>query len=272
MCMKMCKFDEQGKHMTAAQRRLQIVEMIKERGYLNTAELSDIFNVDSSTIRRDLSLLENSGQVIRTHGGLLPAAEANNLDTPYDVRRQMNTTAKRAIARYAASLVQDGQSLILDNGSSVYELAVALKDKKNLTVVTNDIFTALALRQHPGITLHVAGGVMLENVYTLVGQETLDKINSVHVDWAFLGAEGVHYDNGITNINTVEIPLKQAMIKAAEKTVVLADSAKVGYRALAHVCALQEITLIITENAPTLKSREKYGEKLLVVAEGTSLT
>ncbi|KAB8305854.1 DeoR/GlpR transcriptional regulator [Erwinia endophytica] len=251
--------------MTAAQRRAQIVEMITEKGYLNTAELSDLFKVDASTIRRDLSLLEKTGRVIRTHGGLLPAETGSSLDTPYHVRLQMNAPAKAAIARYAASLVQDGQSLILDNGSSVHALALALKDKKDLTVVTNDIFCAMALGHHSGITVHVAGGMMLDKVYTLVGPETVDKINSIHVDWAFLGAEGVHYEKGISNINTIEIPLKQAMIKSAEKTVVLADSSKIGYRALAPVCPLSDISMIITEASPNLKQRSKYGPRLMVV-------
>lgn len=251
--------------MTAAQRRVKIMEMLTEKGYLNAAELSEVFDVDSSTIRRDLSLLEKSGKVVRTHGGLLLAEAEHSFDTPYDVRQKMNTSAKTAIAQYAASLVQDGQSLILDNGSTVFALALALKDKKNLTVVTNDIYCAMAMGQHPGITLHVAGGLMLNNVYTLVGQETVDKINSIHVDWAFLGSEGIHFENGITNINTIEIPVKQAMIKAADKTVVLADSSKIGYRALAHVCPLSDIDMIITEASPALKQRAKYGPLLVVV-------
>jgi len=253
--------------MSASQRRLQIVEMIREKGYLNAAELSEQFGVDSSTIRRDLAQLEKTGQVMRTHGGLLPsmAVAESNLDTPWSVRHQMNNPAKVAIARHAASLVRDGQSLILDNGSSVYELALALRDKRNLTVVTNDVLTAVALSSCPGITIHVAGGMMLNNVYTLIGQETVDKINSLHVDWAFLGAEGVHFDSGVTNINTVEIPVKKAMIQAAEKPVVLVDSSKMGYRALAHVCPLSDIEMIITEASPALKQRAKYGERLVVV-------
>lgn len=253
--------------MSASKRRLQIIEMIREKGYLNAVELSEVFGVDSSTIRRDLSLLEKNGMVMRTHGGLLPASGVteSSLDTPYSVRRQMNNPAKVAIARYAASLVQDGQSLILDNGSSVYELALALRDKRNLTVVTNDVLTAVALSACPGITIHVTGGMMLNAVYTLIGQETVDKINTLHVDWAFLGAEGVHFDSGITNINTVEIPVKKAMIAAAEKTVVLVDSSKMGYRALAHVCPLSEIEMIITEASPALKQRTKYGDRLRVV-------
>ncbi|WP_312243152.1 DeoR/GlpR family DNA-binding transcription regulator [Pantoea sp.] len=248
--------------MSAAERRKQIVAMITEKGYLNAGELSAHFGVDSSTIRRDLSRLEKEGQVMRTHGGLLPVASSSHADTPYSVRRQMNSTAKSAIARYAASLVQDGQSLILDNGSSVFELALALKEKKNLTVLTNDLYTAFTLSHYPGITLHVTGGLMLENVYTLVGQDTIDKIDSMHVDWAFLGAEGVHPERGLTNINTVEIPVKQAMIRAARRTVVLADSSKIGYRALSHVCDLSAIDQVITDSRLSAKQRALWGDKL----------
>ncbi|MEG3126696.1 DeoR/GlpR family DNA-binding transcription regulator [Pantoea cypripedii] len=252
--------------MSATERRKQILAMINEKGYLNASELSAQFGVDSSTIRRDLSRLEKSGQVMRTHGGLLPVVgSAAHADSPYSVRRQMNGEAKSAIAHHAASLVQDGQSLILDNGSSVFELALALKEKKNLTVLTNDINTAFTLSHYPGITLHVAGGLMLENVYTLVGQDTISKINSMHVDWAFLGAEGVHHERGLTNINTVEIPVKQAMIHAAEKTVVLADSSKIGYRALSYVCDLDEIDMIITDDMHPVKQRTQYGDRLTIV-------
>lgn len=251
--------------MIAAERRKQILAMINEKGYLSASELSAYFGVDSSTIRRDMSRLEQSGQAMRTHGGLLPVASSSHADTPYNVRRQMNSDAKVAIGQYAASLVQDGQSLILDNGSTVYELALALKEKKNLTVLTNDIYTAFTLSQYPGMTLHVAGGLMLENVYTLVGQDTINKIDTMHVDWAFLGAEGVHYERGLTNINTVEIPVKQAMIRAAEQTVVLADSSKIGYRALSHVCDLQDIDRIVTDNSQPVKQAAHYGDRLTIV-------
>lgn len=251
--------------MTASERRKLILLMINEKGYLNAGELSIQFGVDSSTIRRDLMLLENSGQVMRTHGGILPIASSSHADTPYNVRRQMNGGAKSAIGHYAASLVQDGQSLILDNGSSVFELALALRDKKNLTILTNDINTAFTLSQYPQITLHVAGGLMLDNVYTLVGQDTISKIESMHVDWAFLGAEGVHYEQGLTNINTIEIPVKQAMIRAADQTVVLADSSKMGYRALSHVCGLDKIDRVITDNTQPIKQRSKYGDKVHVI-------
>jgi DeoR/GlpR family transcriptional regulator of sugar metabolism len=250
--------------MTATERRDQIVELLKARGYVNAGELSELFSVDGSTIRRDLAFLEKTGRVMRTHGGLLPAQDASEGDTPYNVRRNLNTQEKTAIAVAALSEIKDGQSMILDNGSTVFQLALALKARKNITVITNDLMTAMQLSQHPSITLHVAGGVMLHNVYTLVGPDTTKKFEHMHVDWAFLGAEGVHFESGITNINTVEIPVKQAMIAAAERTVVLADSSKIGYRALSHVCLLDAIDHVISDDRRPIKNQNKYGEKLQV--------
>jgi DeoR/GlpR family transcriptional regulator of sugar metabolism len=251
--------------MNATQRRIQIVELLKGRGYINAGELSELFSVDGSTIRRDLSFLEKTGRVIRTHGGLLPAQDASEGDTPYSVRRGLNVQEKTAIALAALNEVKDGQSMILDNGSTVFQLALALRAKRNITVITNDLMTAMQLSQHPSITLHVAGGVMLHNVYTLVGPDTTKKFEHMHVDWAFLGAEGVHFQSGITNINTVEIPVKQAMIAAAERTVVLADSSKIGYQALTHVCPLDAIDRVITDDRRPVKNHHKYGEKLQIV-------
>jgi DeoR/GlpR family transcriptional regulator of sugar metabolism len=251
--------------MTATQRRTQIVELLKGRGYVNAAELSELFSVDGSTIRRDLSFLERTGRVIRTHGGLLPAQDASEGDTPYSVRRNLNMQEKTAIALAALNEIEDGQSMILDNGSTVFQLALALRARKNITVITNDLMTAMQLSQHPSITLHVAGGVMLHNVYTLVGPDTTKKFEHMHVDWAFLGAEGVHFDSGVTNINTVEIPVKQAMIAAAERTIVLADSSKIGYRALSYVCGLDAIDHVITDDRRPAKNQNMYGEKLQIV-------
>jgi DeoR/GlpR family transcriptional regulator of sugar metabolism len=252
--------------MTASERRLQIVELIKERGYVNAAELSEMFSVDSSTIRRDLSFLENSGKLIRTHGGVLPSQDAHQGDTPYNVRRNMHEEGKAAIALAALDYIEDGQSIILDNGSTVFQLALALKARKNITVITNDLMIAMQLSQHPSITLHVAGGMMLNNVFTLVGPDTVQKFENIHTDWAFLGAEGVHPESGITNINTVEIPIKQAMIASANQTIVLADSSKLGYKAFSHVCSLDAITKVITDDQHIIKHRQTYADKLEVVS------
>lgn len=253
--------------MLAKERRERILARLSTVGYLNANQLAEEFAVDSSTIRRDLIHLEKTQQIIRTHGGVLPVLSTEGQDTPYSIRKSRHHEQKVAIGRYAASLIADGDSVILDNGSTVYELAEQLTAKKNLTVITNDLQIAMLLSQYPSINLNVTGGVVVGNSYTLVGPDTTQKFSEVFADWAFLGAEGVHPEAGITNVNAIELPTKTAILKAARTRVVLADSSKLGYRALSHVCSIAEIDLIITDKKKTEKMVSAYDNKLRFVED-----
>lgn len=233
--------------MLANERRDRILSMLVSSGYLNANQLADEFNVDSSTVRRDLIFLEKAGRIIRTHGGVLPVLSTEGQDTPYSIRKSRHHEQKVAIGKYAASLISDGDSVILDNGSTVYELAVHLISKKDLTVITNDLNIAMLLCQYPTINLNVTGGVVAGNSFTLVGPDATRKFGEVYADWAFMGAEGVHAEAGITNVNAIEIPTKKAILNAARTKVILADSSKIGYRALSHVCGLDTVDMVITD-------------------------
>ncbi len=248
--------------MLANERRNRILSMLVSAGYLNTNQLAEEFNVDSSTVRRDLIYLEKSGKIIRTHGGVLPVLSTEGQDTPYSIRKGRNHEQKVAIGKYAASLVADGDSVILDNGSTVYELAVHLTLKKDLTVITNDLNIALLLSQYPAINLNVTGGVVAGNSFTLIGPDATRKFSEVYADWAFMGAEGVHAEAGITNVNAIEIPTKKAILHAARTKVILADSSKIGYRALSHVCDLDSIDRIITDKRKNEKISSAYNGKI----------
>ncbi|EBS7633954.1 DeoR/GlpR transcriptional regulator [Salmonella enterica] len=248
--------------MTASERREQILSRLTSVGYLNANQLSEEFDVDSSTIRRDLIHLEKRGLIIRTHGGVLPVLSSDGQDTPYNIRKARHHDEKVAIGIYAASLVKDGDSVILDNGSTVYELAVILTQKKNLTVITNDLKIAMLMSQFPGINLNVTGGAVAGNSFTLVGPDATRKFAEVYADWAFMGAEGVDPEAGITNVNAIEIPTKKAILSAARKKVILVDSSKIGYRALSHVCPLAEVDIIITGKKKNEKVASFYSGKL----------
>ena len=248
--------------MVIHERRERILARLTSEGYLNASQLSEEFNVDSSTIRRDLIYLEKHGHIIRTHGGVLPVLSTEGQDTPYSIRKSRHHFEKVAIAEYAASLVQDGDSVILDNGSTVYELAALLALKKHLTVITNDLNIAILLSHYPAINLNVTGGAVAGNSYTLVGPDATRKFGEVYADWAFMGAEGVHPESGITNVNAVEIPTKLAILNAAKTRVILADSSKIGYRAVSHVCPLSSIDMIITDRKKSEKVIAGFGDKL----------
>ena len=248
--------------MASSDRRRALLQRVRETGYVDAADLADHFGVDGSTIRRDLAQLTRAGLIRRTHGGVLPAAPDTVIDVPYTVREQENLAAKQAIARAAVDLVQDGQTVILDNGSTTFQIAVELRRRKNLIIVTNDLLIGVQTAGHVSNRLHMTGGVMLDTVYTLVGPAAVSAFNGLHADWAFLGAEGVDADVGITNINIVEIPVKHAMMAAAARTVFAADSTKFGRRAFATVCPIADADMILTDDALPLDVRRPFGNKL----------
>ncbi|QWF83521.1 DeoR/GlpR family DNA-binding transcription regulator [Amycolatopsis sp. CA-230715] len=251
--------------MSSTDRRRILLERARTHGYLGVRGLARELNVDGSTIRRDLAHLERAGLVRRTRGGVLPADPADAVDLPYSVRRVENAPAKKALGQAAADLVSDGQSVIVDSGSTMYHLASALRARQGLTVITNDLMVGVRSAGHPTNRLHVTGGFLVDTVYTLVGPDTGAALTALHADWAFIGAEAIHPAAGVTNINVIEVPVKQAMIAAADRAVLVADSSKFGRRALAPVCPLAEFDTILTDDALPAEHRDAYGPALRTV-------
>jgi DeoR/GlpR family transcriptional regulator of sugar metabolism len=244
-------------------RRRDIQTKVEQTGYVEARQLATELMVDVSTIRRDLDALARVGLVQRTHGGALPVSEGQPIDLPYEVKKRDRLAEKRAIATYAASLVADGASLVLDSGSTTYALAEAIHDRRDLTVATNDLRIAHYLAAAGGLRLFVTGGQLIDSVFTLVGPGALANLASLHVDWAFLGADAVDADAGVTNVNTVEIPIKQAMIEAGARTVLLADSSKFGRKALATVASADAFDCIVTDAGLAPRLRVGYGRRLV---------
>src|SRR5437879_11588247 len=227
--------------MSSRDRRQVLLDRVRAQGYVTVGGLAEEFHVDGSTIRRDLAHLERAGLIRRIRGGVLPADPRDAVDLPYNVRQHERLATKAALGAAAAALVRDGQTVLLDSGSTMYHVAAALRKRQHLTVFTNDLLVAVRTAGHPTNHLRVLGGAALHGVFTLVGPQALAALASLHVDWTFLGAEAVDADAGVTNVNRTELPVKRAMIAAAERTVLVADSAKFGRRALAPVCAVAEL-------------------------------
>jgi DeoR family transcriptional regulator of aga operon len=246
----------------AAQRQARIVQHVQEDGFVEIVRLSKDLGVDRSTVRRDLHALEKRGLVRRSRGGALAGPSAGEADIPYAVKRVHQTPAKEAIAAYAAQLIRPSEAVLLDSGSTTFQLARALRQRQDISVVTNDINVAMCLAESPGIQLIVTGGILLESVYALVGPRTVAELRDLHVDRAFLGADAIHHEDGVTNVTFVEVEVKRAMIETASEVVVLADATKFGHRALAPVCELDAIDLIVTNEGLDPDVRSAYGERL----------
>lgn len=255
--------------MIGERRRQEIRSAVERAGYVEARQLAADLGVDVSTIRRDLDVLARAGVVQRTHGGALPVRADEAVDLPYAVKETEHREAKRAIAAHAASLVADGDSVVLDSGSTTFELARALRDRQGLTVATNDLHTAHYLATGRGIHLLVTGGQLIDSVYTLVGPGALASLADLHVDWAFLGGDAVDPSAGVTNVNTVEVPIKQAMLASAARAVLVADSSKFGRRALAAVTGVEAFERIVTDDGLDPGTRAAYGSRLVCVPAGS---
>lgn len=235
--------------MLTAERRNHVLLQVRGRGKVQVNELARELGVSAMTVRRDLAWLERAGLVRRTHGG---AVDPRLLAQEVPLRRKSarNLEEKRALGRVAASLLRAGETLALDAGSTVLEAARAL-DARPLTVVTNDLVTALELADRPGITLYCTGGQVRPHVYSLQGSQAEGFLAEVQVHVAFLGADGVEPDQGIFTTNLEKVAVKRAMIRAASRSYVLVDATKLGARGFARVAAASEVTgVITTDRAP----------------------
>ncbi len=248
--------------MLPAQRQARIIQQLQENGFVEISRLCAQFAADRSTIRRDLEQLEVHGAVQRIRGGAIAGPTSGQADIPYKVKRIEHTPAKQAIGRWAASLVRDSEAVLLDSGSTTFQIALALRQRRDISVITNDLNVAMCLAESPRIQLIVTGGILLESVYTLVGPRAVEELSTLHVDRVFLGADAIHHQAGITNITFVEVDVKRAMIAAAREVVVVADSSKFEHRALATVCRLDEIDFIVTDDGLDTEVRQLYSNRV----------
>lgn len=227
------------------QRREEILSQIQRSGFVSVRQLMEQYGVDASTVRRDLDALAKMGMVERSHGGASIAFQP--AEVPYNEKIETQIPQKRAIARRLAQVLTHGQSLMLDSGSTALEVARALRLHTGLTVVTNDLRVANEMAHQGDVRLIVIGGELLPDVFTLMSERAVDTFGAYHVDVAVLGADAID-SHGVTNVNSFEVPMKRAMIAAADRIIVAADSSKFGQRALVRVAGLDEIDLVVTDD------------------------
>lgn len=227
-------------------------QLLEERGFVRVRELSQRFGVSTVTARNDLQMLEERHLATRVHGGAMPSTAARG-ERPFEEVATRNASEKAAIAIAAAALVADGESILIDVGTTAAAFAdalVARTELSELTVITNGIKIAMALEAaYPRFSIVVTGGTLRPKQHSLVDPLAGAMLNSLSVDTVFLGCNGVHIDAGVSNINLPEADIKRAMLAAAQRCVVLADSSKLGVRALATVCAITDIDVLVTDSA-----------------------
>lgn len=255
--------------MFAEERRNKIIQMIKTKQPVKVIELSSLFTVSEATIRRDLQELENSGLIQRTHGGAVSSQLGAELS--FHDREVCFLEEKKAIAVLAAALVNDGETILLDAGTTTREIARALCGKK-LTVATNSMDVASVFAEEPDIEVLLLGGTWRKSINSLIGPLTNSMLKLFSFDKVFLAANGIDCTLGVTTKHIAEAETKRAMLSAGKSTILVADHSKFEKRTFSKICSLEELSMIITDSSlpkDTLENLRNYTRVL--IPESTNL-
>jgi DeoR/GlpR family transcriptional regulator of sugar metabolism len=232
-----------------ARRRFELIRLARRQGQLSVTELSSQFGVSPDTIRRDLDLLSVRGLVRRTHGGAVPADNLVQSESAFAQRINLRTAEKTRIAQCAAALIQNGETLIINGGSTTRIFAFELADKKNLTVVTNALGIPASLPAQAVRDIFVLGGEYRAESHITVGPVTYCGSMGLSVDSAILGVGGITED-GIFAKLLQEATMTASMIAAARRTIVLADSTKFDQKLFGHIASLGQLDILVTDAEP----------------------
>lgn len=262
--------------LDAPGRRSLALALVAERGFVRVAELSAAFGVTTVTARADLDALERQGAIRRVHGGAVPsssplAAECPEREPSFEEALEASVVPKRLIGEQAAALVRSGQSLILDVGTTTLQIARALRaraDLDDLTIFTNGLSIALELEDEiPRFTVVVTGGTLRPKQHSLVHPLAGSMLDEVHVDLAFIGCNGVDPVHGVTNANLPEAAVKALMLRAAARTIVVADASKLGEVHLGRIAPIDAFDVLVTDaSAPPALVAELEQSGLTVLA------
>jgi DeoR/GlpR family transcriptional regulator of sugar metabolism len=239
--------------MRVGDRRQIILEQLADRGAVNVSALSRTAGVSDMTIRRDLEALKSEGLCQRVHGGAVSTV-SRGYEPPFALRAGRNGEVKARIARLAATLISDGETAIIDVGTTTLELARALGETTNMTVLTPSLRVASELASNPDLRLIVTGGIARPGELSLVGDLAERAFAELHCDTAFLGVGAVDAEAGVSEFNLDDTRVKRAALKSSRRCVVLADASKLGRVALASVCPIERVDVLVTDSGASDKA------------------
>lgn len=245
--------------MLPEHRRRMLLDYVKRQGAANVVELSSSLHVSEATVRRDLLVLEERGELERTHGGAILRHLGTAFEPPYAEKAARMAAAKHAIAAEAAKLVNDGDVIILDSGSTTYALALAVRERADLTVITTDIKIAHDLAAQPDMSVIVVGGRVRPQLYSVIGPFAEHTLREIHANTAFIGADAISTHAGVTNAMFEEVSVKRLAIESAGNRVLIADHTKFDKVSLAKVAGLDHFDLCITDDGIPREVLDRYG-------------
>jgi DeoR/GlpR family transcriptional regulator of sugar metabolism len=233
--------------LTREERMQRVLDLLDTRDGVHVSELADEFSVSEVTVRQDLAQLARDGLVARVRGGVR-ALQRGQSELAFDARLRLRAAEKRGMARAAAAMVADGESVALDSSTSAYYLALELHRKQELVVVTNGLLIAAALADSPGVNVLVTGGMLRLAAMSVVGDLAADVLRSTRIDKGFFGARGLSLERGLMDLNPEEVRLKQEMARACERVIGLFDRTKWNRTALLSFVPTEHVDAIVTDD------------------------
>jgi DeoR family transcriptional regulator of aga operon len=227
-------------------RRTVILQQLEKDDKVNVSDLSHQFNVSEVTIRKDLRYLEKKNILIRSRGGAMKRSLVNVDLSIYD-RRKRNIKLKEAIGLAAANLILSGETILLDTGTTVMELAKHLPKKIEITVITNSVDITFRLAEYPNIRVIMPGGILRRNSLALVGEQAAESLRGFYCDQYFLSADGIDLERGMMTTNVEEASLARINIRNSKKVIALIDSSKFQNKGIKLIASISEIDTLITD-------------------------
>lgn len=242
--------------MFALERRQLIVREARKYGRVGVAEVARSVGVSTETVRRDLTLLEQQQILRRVHGGAVPIELAAAVPD-VAARTDIMASAKRAIGKLACEFLPENGTILIDAGTTTAQLAGLFPDDRELTIVTNGLPIAESLVRNPLLYVHLLGGRLRDSSLATVDHWALEQLSSIDIDIAFVGTYGVSPQRGFSTPDSFEAAVKRAMLASAKKTIVLADSSKLGNSYMSIFAPLDTVDLMITDSGA---SREQVAD------------
>ena len=255
--------------MLAIERKHEILKKLQTEQRVLVSDLAAHYGVTEETIRRDLGKLEKEGHATKTYGGAI-WGNSTKTDLSNTIRNKTNVEAKHTIAQLVASIVSDGDHLMLDDSSTSLYIAKQIKDKKELNVITNSVEIIVELSDIKGWNIYSTGGRLKQDSLALIGPQCQQMIQKFNVDKMFMSCKGLDIDAGITDSSEYHASAKQAMLASAAQKILVLDSSKFNKVSFVKIAEIADIDMVITDRRPSaqwLRRFEKLGVRFLFPAE-----
>jgi DeoR family transcriptional regulator of aga operon len=245
------------------ERRRRIRELLRAEGRVTVDALASRFGTSLVTVRADLAALEAAGALTRTHGGALPRSEDEDSDEPLDVKQLQHHAEKVRIATAAVALISEGETIILDSGTTTAEIARAIRkvDLKSINVITNALNVAALLMDIPSVRLIVPGGILRRESNSLSGHMAEAALANLQADRLYLGADGIDPEIGVMTPHLQEAELNAHMIRISRQVVVVADSSKLIRRNISLIAKVEQLNMLITDRAAPAQAVEQLRQR-----------